>query len=108
MNKVLALNKNTCPTVKDTINKISGKWKPGIINNVRHKSQRFGKLLFLMEPISSKMLSSQLKELESDGLIQRIEFDETVPRVEYSLTEKGNDMLPILDQIYEWSLKNGE
>lgn len=55
--------------------------------------------------ISRKVLTQQLKELETDGIIKREEFKELPPRVEYSLTPKGLDLLPILNMLTRWNLK---
>ncbi|WP_196888820.1 winged helix-turn-helix transcriptional regulator [Aureivirga sp. CE67] len=95
-------NPNSCPVVH-TINLIGGKWKPLILYNLEEKSVRFGKLHFLIPNISRKVLTEQLRELESDGLINRKKYNESPPRVEYSLTEKTKQLVPILRQLGEWS-----
>jgi DNA-binding HxlR family transcriptional regulator len=67
--------------------------------------KRFGQLGALIPSISKKILTEQLKELENDGIILRVAFNEIPPRVEYSLTEKGETLLPILKEMSEWGKK---
>ncbi len=67
---------------------------------------RFGKLVMFMPGISRKVLTDQLRELEADGLILREKFAETPPRVEYSLTKKSEDLVPILWSLAKWTTKN--
>ncbi|WP_196892559.1 winged helix-turn-helix transcriptional regulator [Aureivirga marina] len=95
---------NACPIV-NAFHLIGGKWKPYIIYYLQKKNQRFGKLHFLIPDISRKVLTEQLREMESDELIHRKKFDESPPRVEYSLTEKAKEVIPILEALGEWSFK---
>jgi len=85
------------------MNIIGNKWKPIIIYLLSNGPLRFGKLNFLIPTISKKVLTSQLKELQEDGLLFRTAFSEIPPRVEYSLTEKAIGLLPILKQLSEWA-----
>jgi DNA-binding HxlR family transcriptional regulator len=66
---------------------------------------RFGQLDAIVPHISRKVLTEQLKELEEDGLLERMAFKELPPRVEYKLSEKGLAFLPILESIKEWNCK---
>ena len=66
---------------------------------------RFGQLDSIIPLISRKVLTEQLKELEEDGLLERLAYKELPPRVEYKLSEKGLAFLPILENIKEWNLK---
>ena len=66
---------------------------------------RFGQLDAIVPHISRKVLTEQLKELEEDGLLERMAYKEIPPRVEYRLSEKGLAILPILEYIKEWNLK---
>ncbi|MGN6353808.1 MAG: winged helix-turn-helix transcriptional regulator [Parafilimonas sp.] len=84
---------------------MGNKWKPIIINVIGTRSIRFGQLDAIVPNISRKVLTEQLKELEEDGLLQRLAYKEIPPRVEYSLSEKGLAFLPILESIKEWNLK---
>ncbi len=95
-------NPNAC-TLVHTMNIIGNKWKPIIIYLLAHGSLRFGQLDAMVPTISKKVLTSQLKELEADGLISRKSFPEIPPRVEYSLTEKSTTLLPVLRQLSLWA-----
>ncbi|MEM7102917.1 MAG: helix-turn-helix domain-containing protein [Bacteroidota bacterium] len=95
-------NPNSC-TLVHTMNIIGNKWKPIIIYLLSNGALRFGRLNALIPTISKKVLTNQLKELEKDGLIFRQAFAEIPPRVEYSLTEKSNGLLPILKQLSAWA-----
>ena len=95
-------NPNSC-TLVHTMNIIGNKWKPIIIYLLSNGSLRFGKLNALIPTISKKVLTNQLKELESDGLLLRQSFAEIPPRVEYSLTEKALGLLPVLKQLSDWA-----
>jgi DNA-binding HxlR family transcriptional regulator len=81
---------------------IGGKWKAVILWYLRKDAQRFGELRKLMPGITEKMLSMQLRQLEKDGIVQRKVFAEVPPRVEYSLTDMGKNMVPMLEKIAEW------
>jgi DNA-binding HxlR family transcriptional regulator len=84
------------------------KWKPIIIYALRDRTARFGQLNAIVGSISKKMLSSTLKELEADGIVKREEFKELPPRVEYSLTEKGATLIPIIIQLAQWDNRHYE
>ena len=84
---------------------IGTKWKPIIVYVLQKRKVRFGQLDAYIPLITRKVLTEQLKELEDDGLIIREAFSETPPRVEYSLTEKGLELLPILNSIIVWNEK---
>ncbi len=90
-----------CPVTR-TMSIIGGKWKPIILNCIGDKTIRFGKLNQFMPAISNKVLSAELKELESLGLIERMEFIEVVPRVEYKLTPAGLSLMPVLQEVANW------
>jgi DNA-binding HxlR family transcriptional regulator len=93
-----------CPLTR-SMGIIGTKWKPIIINAIQGRRVRFGQLDAIIPLITRKVLTEQLKELEEDGLIKRESFNEIPPRVEYSLTEKGLELLPILSKIVEWNIK---
>lgn len=90
-----------CPVTR-TMSIIGGKWKPIVLNCLGDKTMRFGKLNQLMPAISNKVLSKELKDLENLGLIERIEFDEMPPRVEYKLTDSGLSLMPVLNEVANW------
>lgn len=85
------------------ISLIEGKWKMHILFWLWKKEpMRYGELRKALESVSHKMLSNQLKELESDGLITRTEYPQVPPRVEYSLTETGLSLMPVLQELCHW------
>lgn len=94
-----------CP-VEFTLDKIGGKWKCVILWWLRRGTKRFGELMQLMPGISQKVLTTQLRELEADGLIVRQVFQETPPRVEYSLTAYGESLRPITELMCDWGKIN--
>ena len=82
---------------------INGKYKMTILYALMEfKVVRFNEMKKYIGTISYKTLSSVLKELESDGLVNRKEYPQIPPKVEYSLTERGKSLIPILDSMCEW------
>lgn len=94
-------NPYQCP-VTATLSVIGGKWKPVILFTLSGGMKRFGELKRTMPGITQKMLTQQLRELEHDGIIFRQVYAEVPPRVEYSLTETGETLKPILQTMCEW------
>ncbi|NOU85690.1 hypothetical protein GC102_07855 [Paenibacillus sp. LMG 31460] len=90
-----------CP-VEVTLDVLGGKWKTVILRHLSKRTLRYSQLHQRMPSITQRILTLQLKELEEDGLIQRIVFDERIKRVEYSLTEYGKGVEPILELMCEW------
>ena len=82
------------------------KWKPSIIFNIRKDKNRYSLLLKNITEISKQTLTNQLRELESDGIIDRIIYPEIPPRVEYKITPYGKTLLPIIDSMSKWALQN--
>ena len=83
---------------------IGGKWKLPIINAIRnHGTLRFGKIHQMVDGVSRKVLTDQLKSLESAGLLIRKQYEEIPPRVEYSLTEKSKGLCEVFHAIEKWS-----
>jgi DNA-binding HxlR family transcriptional regulator len=91
----------TCP-VTATIALIGGRWKTIILHVLSEHTRRFGEISSRIPSISRKVLTEQLKELEADGLISRKQYKEIPPRVEYSLTELGKSLSPILKEMAIW------
>jgi DNA-binding HxlR family transcriptional regulator len=82
---------------------IGGRWKPNILFQLLvNGKMRYGELRKVIPEVSERMLVAQLKELESDQLVQRIVYPEVPPRVEYKLTDLGYSMQPLLKDISEW------
>ncbi|MCM1233861.1 MAG: helix-turn-helix transcriptional regulator [Ruminococcus flavefaciens] len=91
-----------CP-VATTVQLIGNKWKMLIIRNlIYEEKQRFSEFLKTIPAISKKVLTDNLRALESDGLIEREVFAEVPPRVEYSLSEIGKSLRPIWNAMEEW------
>lgn len=90
-----------CP-VETTLTLIGNKWKVLIIRDLLTGTKRFGELKKSIGSVSQKVLTSQLRAMEEDGLIHREVYAEVPPRVEYSLTELGWSLQPILDAMVGW------
>ncbi|PHO17479.1 transcriptional regulator [Malaciobacter molluscorum LMG 25693] len=90
-----------CP-VETALEVMDGKWKVLILWYLRRDKKRFNEFQKLMPKITQKMLSLKLKELESDGLIIRKVYPVIPPKVEYSMSEYGESLKPILKQLYLW------
>jgi len=93
--------KPSCP-VDATIRLIGGKYKSMILWNLIDKPLRHGELQKLVPNATPKMLTQQLRELESDNLLNREVFPIVPPKVEYSLTDFGRSLMPILTAMYHW------
>jgi DNA-binding HxlR family transcriptional regulator len=91
-----------------TMNFIGGKWKAVVLWYLRKDKKRFSELGRLIPGITEKMLSLQLKQLEQDGIVERIVYPEVPPRVEYQLTEFGRTLVPLLEAIAKWGRGLGE
>lgn len=93
--------------IEVTLKMIGGKCKPLILYIlIDEGTKRFNELMSQITQISQKTLTNQLREMEADGLILRKCFAEVPPRVEYSITEKGKSLFPILEAMCEWGEKN--
>ncbi|MCX7711168.1 MAG: helix-turn-helix transcriptional regulator [Clostridia bacterium] len=90
-----------CP-VETTLLLIGEKWKVLILRDLNSGTKRFGELKKSISAISQKVLTQQLRAMEEDGLIERKVYAEVPPRVEYSLTEAGKSLKPILDSMWAW------
>lgn len=90
-----------CP-VETTLMLIGDKWKVLIMRDLRSGTKRFGELKKSVTGISQKVLTSNLRDMEENGLLTRKVFPEVPPRVEYTMTELGMSMCPILDAMEIW------
>jgi DNA-binding HxlR family transcriptional regulator len=88
--------------VEATLDLIDGKWKGVILYHLQGGCQRFGELRKRMPRITQRMLTKQLRALEQDGLIVRKVYAEVPPRVEYSLSEVGESLRPVIDILKAW------
>ncbi|ACZ10419.1 Uncharacterized HTH-type transcriptional regulator yybR [Sebaldella termitidis] len=94
----------TCP-VEITLLLINNKWKIRIIGSLLNGTRRFNEIRRILEDISQKVLTQNLREMEKDGLINRKVYPEIPLKVEYSLTKLGYSLKPILDEMVEWGIK---
>ena len=94
----------TSSPVEATLSFMSDKWKVLILRDLLTGTKRFGELKKSIGSISQKVLTSNLRAMEEDGLLKREVFAEVPPRVEYSLTELGESLKPILDAMLNWGM----
>lgn len=90
-----------CP-VETTLTLIGDKWKVLILRDLITGTKRFGELKKSIGSVSQKVLTAQLRDMEESGLVSRKVYAEVPPKVEYSLTELGKSLKPILDAMYSW------
>ena len=96
-----APNLPACP-VETTLTLISDKWKVLILRDLLTGTKRFGELRKSIGTVSQKVLTSQLRQMEESGLLTRKVYAEVPPRVEYTLTELGYSLNPIMDAMWAW------
>ena len=102
MNKIFVASE-----MEVTIKMIGGKCKPLILYYlIKNGTKRFGEILNYVTQVSQRTLTNQLRELEADGLISRKVYPEVPPRVEYSITEKGRSLQPLLQMMCQWGEAN--
>ena len=90
-----------CP-VETTLMLIGDKWKVLILRDLMPGTRRFGELKKSIGSVSQKVLTAQLRDMEAKGLVSRKVYAEVPPRVEYSLTDLGRSLKPILDALWAW------
>ena len=93
-----------CP-VDLTLSVVGGRWKGLVFWNLRESPKRYGELKKILVAINDKMLSQVLKELEQSGVVSRNDYKSIPPKVEYSLTEEGRKLLPVMQLMSEWGNK---
>lgn len=103
LNRVMTAEvRGDCP-MRRTLELLSGKWRTHIIYELcKRPSCRFGELKKAVPGITNTMLTSTLRDLEEFGIVHREQFNEIPPHVEYSLTEKGKDLLPVFTELAKW------
>lgn len=97
--------KTQCP-VTATLQLIGGRWKTIVLYCLSNGTKRFGEIAVRIPDISRKVLTEQLKELEADGLILRVQYKEIPPRVEYSLTDLGKSLSSVIHELEKWGAEN--
>lgn len=104
------LKKYTCVSecpIRNVISRFSGKWSMLILCVLaENESTRFNAIGKAIPDISPKVLTDTLKNLEADGLVARKLYAEVPPRVEYSLTDLGRSLMPVLEQLISWAISN--
>jgi DNA-binding HxlR family transcriptional regulator len=100
------LNTPQCCPAEEAMEVFGGKWRVGIIHHLAAGPLRFSELRTRLPGITQKMLTQQLRHLQRFGLLERQQFSEIPPRVEYSLTSSGKTMLPLLEHTTQWSKKH--
>lgn len=96
-----------CP-VEATLEVIGGKWKGVILYHLLSETIRFNELRRLMPEITQRMLTKQLRELEANNLILRKIYPEIPPKVEYSMTEYGRTLTPVIEALQAWGIQHLE
>ncbi len=107
LNKLMTVKVNdNCP-MRKTLEILSGKWRTHIIYELcKHESCRFGELKKAVPKITNTMLTNTLRDLENFGIVHREQYNEIPPHVEYSLTEKGRELLPVFTELAKWGEAN--
>ncbi|MEO6977827.1 MAG: helix-turn-helix domain-containing protein [Mucilaginibacter sp.] len=99
------LNKKAYCPVDFAFQRVGGKYKGRILWYLKDSVLRYGELKRIVEGISPKMLTQALKELEDDGLVTRKVYTEVPPRVEYTITTTGSELVPAIDSMRVWAEK---
>ncbi len=93
-----------CP-VDLTLSVIGGRWKSLVFWNLREGTKRFGEMKKMLVGINDKMLTQVLRELEASGVVNRKVYEVIPPKVEYTLTEEGKSLLPVMELMSHWGQK---
>lgn len=101
MSEAKTIELPACP-VETTLSLIGNKWKVLILRDLIQGTKRFGELKKSIGSVSQKVLTAQLRDMEKSGLVNRKVYAEVPPRVEYSLTELGQSLKPVLDAMWAW------
>lgn len=102
MNELKAIKELPACPVETTLMLIGNKWKVLILRDLMPGTKRFGELKKSIGSVSQKVLTAQLRDMEQSGLVNRKVYAEVPPRVEYSLTELGQSLKPILEAMGNW------
>ncbi len=99
------MEKLTCP-VETTLKVIGGRWKVLILRELFLGVRRFNELHRALTGITQKMLTQQLRELEQDGIVHRRVYPQVPPKVEYSLTDLGQSLEPVIEAMHNWGMQH--
>jgi DNA-binding HxlR family transcriptional regulator len=94
--------------VELAVDVIGGKWRPVILAHLKEGVHRYGELRRRIPDMSEKMLAQRLRELQADGLVERIDYQAKPAHVEYRLTEEGWSLAPVLQALYDWGTARAE
>jgi len=103
--KAGSIERANCP-VERTLEVIGGRWKVLILRELFQGVKRFNELQRTVNGITQKMLTQQLREMESDGIVHREIYLQVPPKVEYSLTPLGESLKPIIDTMHDWGIQH--
>lgn len=98
-------NTHMCPRFEHAIQLLGKRWTGLILDTLMHGPQRFCELTAAVEGLSDRVLSDRLRELEAEGIIERIVYPQIPVRVEYRLTCKGRDLQPVVEAIHQWAVE---
>ncbi|MCU0345479.1 MAG: helix-turn-helix transcriptional regulator [Saprospiraceae bacterium] len=97
-----------CP-IRNVLSRLGDKWSMLVLLLLNDgETLRFNQISHVLGDISQKMLTTTLRSLEADGLVNRKMYPEIPPRVEYTLTERGQSLIPVLRQLVDWAVENTE
>ena len=96
-----------CP-VEVAVDVVGGKWRPVILAYLKEGVHRYGELRRRIPDVSEKMLAQRLRELQEDGLVERVDLGTRPAHVEYRLTEEGRSLAPVLQALYDWGLARAQ
>ena len=98
---------SNCPAER-TIRLLEGRWRPMVIHWLLQRTMRFNELQRALGAITHRTLSRTLREMEGDGLVERHDYGEIPPRVEYRLTPVGRTLEPVLLAMHQWALNHAD
>ena len=93
----------SCPRYEHAAQLLGKRWTGLLLNALLEGPRRFCELTALVDGLSDRVLSDRLRELETEGIVQRVVYPQIPVRVEYQLTEKGRDLKPVVDAIHTWA-----
>jgi DNA-binding HxlR family transcriptional regulator len=96
-------NSHMCPRFEHAIQLLGKRWTGLILDTLMHGPQRFCEMTTAVDGLSDRVLSDRLRELEMEGVIERIVYPQIPVRVEYRLTDKGRDLQPVVEAIHHWA-----